>query len=288
MKLIDTHAHLGFQAFDNDWMDVQRRAIQSGVGVINVGTQLATSQKSIHIAEIFRGQSVWAAIGQHPIHAIRHSFDPAAYRVLAERPEVVAIGEVGLDFFRMKTTYDDPSEGAAPAQSAARVEQLSSDEVKERQAHLFGEFISISRDAGKPLIIHVRDEPGQFDAYEEVAAILRRLGAGSGVAHCFGGDWQHARQFLDLGFSLGITGIVTFPKSDLLREVVKNTPLENLMIETDSPYLAPAPHRGKRNVPSNVQLIAVRIAELKNLPVDHVQAVTTDSAIRLFSLRPGS
>jgi len=284
VKFLDTHAHVGFKAFEKDWMDVQSRTIAADVGTINVGTQAETSAKAIHIAEIFHGQNVWAAIGQHPIHVVRHPFEPDVYRDLAEKDHVVAIGEVGLDYYRLNSTYDDPDEGPPVVPAGEDPQQYSGDEIKEKQADMFGEFVTISRDVRKPLIVHVRDEAGKFEAYDDVLAILKRTGTGSGVAHCFSGDWQHAQQFLELGFHIGVTGIVTFPKSEMLAEVVRNTPIDRLLLETDSPYLTPAPNRGKRNEPLYTEFVGKKVAELKGLKPEEVFERTTENAIRLFNL----
>lgn len=279
MKFIDSHAHVNFKAFEKDWIEVQQRTVDAGVGTINVGSQAETSARAVHLTEIFSGKPVWAAVGQHPIHAVRHAFDPEVFRDLAEKDGVVAVGEVGLDYFRLLSNFDDPNEGGTGEEHA-----LDADEVKDRQAHLFGEFITIARDVRKPLIVHMRDEAGKFDAYDDVLAILKNTGSGVGVAHCFGGDWEHAKRFLDLGFHIGVTGIVTFPKSEILAEVVKNTPLERLLIETDSPYLTPVPHRGKRNEPLYTEYVGRKVAELKGVSAEEVFEKTTENAVRLFGL----
>lgn len=284
MKFVDTHAHLSFKAFDADWMDVQQRTIAADVGTINVGTQLETSAKAIHIADIFHERNVWAAVGQHPIHAIRHRFDPLSFRDLAEQEHVVAIGEVGLDYYRLNSTYDDPDEGPPVVPDGMDKTEIDPDDVKEKQADMFGEFVSISRDVRKPLIVHIRDEAGKFEAYDDVLAILKNTGSGTGTAHCFSGDWAHAEKFLELGFYIGVTGIVTFPKSEMLAEVVRNTPLDRLLLETDSPYLTPAPHRGKRNEPMYAEFVGLKIAELKGISAAEVFEQTTLNAERLFAL----
>ncbi len=279
MKFIDTHAHVNFKKFEKDWIEVQQRTVAADVGTINVGSQAETSAKAIHIAEIFHGRKVWAAVGQHPIHAVRHEFQPDVFRDLVEKDGVVAVGEVGLDYFRLMSNFDDPDEGGKGEQYS-----LDADEMKDRQAHLFGEFITIARDARKPLIVHMRDEAGKFDAYDDVLAILKNTGSGVGVAHCFGGDWAHAERFLEQVLYIGETGIVTFPKSELLVEVVRNTPLERLLIETDSPYLTPAPHRGKRNEPLFTEFVGRKVAELKGVTAEEVFQQTTENAVRLFGL----
>lgn len=279
MKYIDTHAHVNFKAFEKDWIEVQQRTVAADVGTINVGSQAETSARAVHLAEMFSGKPVWASVGQHPIHAVRHRFDPDVFRDLAEKDGVVAIGEVGLDYFRLNSNFDDPDEGGTGERQT-----LEPDEIKDKQAHLFGELITIARDARKPLIVHMRDEPGKFDAYDDVLAILKNTGSGVGVAHCFGGDWAHAERFLELGFLIGVTGIVTFPKSEMLAEVVRNTPLERLLIETDSPYLTPVPHRGKRNEPLFTEFVGRKVAEIKGLSAEEVFEKTTENAVRLFGL----
>lgn len=281
MKYIDSHAHVNFKAFEKDWIEVTQRTVAANVGTINVGSQLETSARAIHLTEIFSGKPVWAAVGQHPIHVVRHEFEPDTFRDLAEKDGVVAIGEVGLDYFRIGSQYHDESESAEQKEP---VQELDVDDIKDKQAHLFGEFITIARDVRKPLILHIRDETGKYNAYDDVLAILKNTGSGVGVAHCFGGDWDHAQRFLELGFHIGVTGIVTFPKSDLLAEVVRNTPLERLLIETDSPYLTPAPHRGKRNEPLYTEFVGRKVAELKGITADEVFERTTENTVRLFGL----
>lgn len=265
-------------------MDVQQRTIAADVGTINIGTQIETSIKAIHIAEIFHGRNVWAAVGQHPVHVIRHEFEPSTFRELAEKDHVVAIGEVGLDYYRLNSTYDDPSEGP-PVVPKEQAEEFEPDEIKVKQADVFGEFVSLSRDVHKPLVVHVRDEAGSFEAYDDVLAILKNTGSGIGTAHCFGGDWAHAKEFLDLGFYIGITGIITFPKSEMLAEVVRKTPLDRLLLETDSPYLSPVPHRGKRNEPLYTEFVGRKVAELKGLAAQEVFEQTTANAVQLFNLQ---
>ncbi len=279
MRFIDSHAHVNFKAFEKDWVEVQQRTVDGDVGTVNVGSQAETSARAVQLAEMFSGKPVWAAVGQHPIHAVRHRFDPEVFRDLAEKDGVVAVGEVGLDYFRLTSNFDDPSEGGT-----GEHQTLEPDEIKDKQAHLFGEFITIARDARKPLIVHMRDEAGKFDAYDDVLAILKNTGSGVGVAHCFGGDWAHAERFLELGFHIGVTGIVTFPKSEMLAQVVRNTPLERLLIETDSPYLTPAPHRGKRNEPLYTEFVGRKVAEIKGTTAEEVFMKTTENAVRLFGL----
>lgn len=284
MKYIDTHAHVGFKAFEKDWVEVQQRTVAADVGTINVGTQLETCVRAIELAEIFNGKPVWAAVGQHPIHVVRHPFEPLPYRDLAEKDGVVAIGEVGLDYFRLNSTFDDPDEGPPLVPKGTEPEAIDSEEVKERQADMFGEFLTIARDVRKPVILHLRDEPGNFDAYDDALAILKNTGDGVGVAHCFGGDWAHAKRFIELGFHIGITGIITFPKSDVLAEIVRNAPLDRLLLETDSPYLTPVPNRGKRNEPLYTEFVGRKVAELRGITADEVFTQTTENARTLFGL----
>lgn len=278
--LVDSHAHLNFEAFDDDWEQVIGRVRQKQMKVINVGSQLSTSRRAIELAEQFDCLS--AAVGIHPIHLgdyRRDSQESAAHHdlvsqdakrafeqiaALAERPQVVAIGETGLDYFRLS--------GDIAA-------------VKVKQREYFLRHLSLARDRQLPVILHCR---GQADdplaAYDEILDILRQQPA-SGVIHCFGANWPVAEKFLSLGFYIGFTGIITFgKKAGALELVAKNTPLDRILIETDCPYLAPEPHRGERNEPIYVELVAQKIAEFKRLPVSQVIEQTGENAINLFNI----
>ncbi len=255
MTLIDTHAHVASSAFDEDRREVLQRARDAGVSeILCIGDTLDSSRAAIQLAE---GESgLWATAGIHPHYA--GEADPDFERLLKELlacPRVVAVGEVGLDYH-----YD-----FAP---------------REVQQEVFRRQIRIALEAGMPLVIHNRK------ADEDVIAILQEEEAQQvgGVFHCFWGDQALAEKALELGFYIGVGGPVTFKKSDALRQVLKAIPRERLLVETDAPYLAPVPYRGRRNEPAYVVETAKHLAALLEMELDELADVTTQNARRLFNL----
>jgi TatD DNase family protein len=251
---IDTHAHLEMEAFDGDRGAVLARAAEAGLtAIVSVGTTLPDCEKAVALTRLYK--PVYAAVGIHP-HEVK-DIDAATYhalRVLARQEKVVAIGEIGLDFF-----YN-----------------LSAHEVQIRR---FQEQLNLAEELNLPVIIHDRE------AHSEILDILRsRKGRLRGVLHCFSGDWAMARECLDLGFHLSVAGPVTYKKADQLRAVAREMPLERLLIETDAPYLAPQPYRGKRNEPAYVMETARVLAELRDMPVDELEQRTASNARRLFGI----
>jgi TatD DNase family protein len=251
---IDTHAHLEMEAFDEDREAVLGRAAAAGLtAVITVGTTLPDCEKAVLLAGSHR--QVYAAVGIHP-HEVK-GIDAQTYdalSLLARREKVVAIGEIGLDFF-----YN-----------------LS---PRESQLERFAEQLDLAQELALPVIIHDRE------AHAETLDILRsRKGRLQGVLHCFSGDRTMARECLALGFYISVAGPVTYPKSDRLREVVRDIPLERLLIETDAPYLPPQPYRGKRNEPAYVVETAKRLGEIRGLPAGELERLTADNARSLFGI----
>jgi TatD DNase family protein len=254
---IDTHAHLEMEAFDSDREEVLKRAAEAGLtAIVTVGTTLTDCEKAVALAR--RYPPVYAAVGIHP-HEVK-GIDAETYdalRVLARQDKVVAIGEIGLDFF-----YN-----------------LSPQEVQLRR---FAEQLDLAEELDMPVIIHDRE------AHAETLRILRlRKGRLRGVLHCFSGDQTMARECLEVGFYLSVAGPVTYRKADQLREVARNVPLDRLLIETDAPYLAPQPHRGKRNEPAYVVETAGCLAEIRGLPVGELIRLTAANARRLFRISGG-
>ncbi len=285
MKLIDSHAHLHFPAFDIDGLAVLQRARENGISLITVGTKFSTSVSGIAFAE--QNDGVWCTIGLHPGHVHDHNFvdeheesvseptperefDAARYETLVNHPKVVAIGEFGLDYSRVP-------------------DGMNVEVFKEDQRNVARQQLQFATKYNKPVVIHCRggataDVTGAHDDMRMlIAEEIHRGGLErKGVIHCFTGTANDAAQYADLGFLISITGIVTFGKS--VAEAVKMIPLEQMMIETDCPYLSPVPLRGKRNEPANVALVAQAIADLKGVAFDEVARVTTANAIRLFGL----
>ncbi len=253
--IIDSHTHLEMEEFEEDRDAVVERAREAGVeGMITVGTTLAYCQKALEMAALY--PEVYVAVGIHPHDA--KDIDIGTYdrlRELAAGEKVVAYGEIGLDFFH----------------------DLSPRPV---QITRFGEQLDLASEIGLPVIIHDRE------AHKETLAMLHEhRGKLRGVIHCFSGDRAMAGKCLDLGFCISVPGTVTFKKADELRKVVQYIPLESLLVETDAPFLAPQPYRGKRNEPAYVVKTAEKIAELKGLPYPELARATTENAKALFGLR---
>lgn len=277
MRLIDTHCHVHFVAYKDDMEEVVRRAQEAGVGMITVGTQSGTSKDAVAFAEVHEG--VWATIGLHPghIHAPYHDenevegkpeaevFDVEYYRELAQHPKVVAVGEFGLDYYRVP-------------------EGIDVEAFKEKQREAVRQQLRFATEVNKPVVIHCRDAHA-----DQIALLKEEIERGGltrrGVIHCFTGTGEEAAKYREIGFLVSITGIVTFGKN--IMDMVKEVPLEQMMIETDSPYLTPAPNRGKRNEPKNVEFVAQKIAELKGVSFEEVAKVTTENAAKLFGLGTG-
>ncbi|WP_431190041.1 TatD family hydrolase [Desulfurivibrio dismutans] len=255
-ELIDTHCHLDFPDYQADLEQVVKRAAQAGVRqMITVGIDLASSRKGVELAEQWPG--VFATVGVHPHHV--NEIGPDDYQALQElgrHPRVVAYGEIGLDYVKEYSP--------APLQ-------------REHFAHQ----VAIARQLELPLVIHDRE------AHADTLAILREAGElpAGGVMHCFSGDAALAEEVLAMGFYVSIPGVVTFKSAATLWEAVRMVPLERLLLETDAPFLAPVPLRGKRNEPAYLAHIAAKVAELKGCAPAAVARQTTANARRLFNLR---
>ncbi len=267
--IIDSHSHLNFEEFNDDWQQVVADCQKKDIWIINVGSQLATSKKAAEISDSYN-KGVYAAVGLHPIHVSGSSFSPEAFNVdeykvlLSHYEKIVAVGETGLDFFHDQNNADNQKK------------------VLIKHIKLAGEF-------ELPLILHSRNSKDRKrDAYNEILDIiaveLRANKKLRGVIHCFGGNAKQAEAFLKLGFYIGFTGIITFAKGNDLVGVVQSVPLDRILIETDCPYLAPEPYRGKRNIPQYVEFVAQKIAEIKKINYNNVRKQTVENAIQLFNL----
>lgn len=255
--LFDTHAHLNDPKFADDRDQVIRRAREEfGVQtIINVGYNRETIRTTLELAEAY--DFIYAAVGWHPHDAKDCTEEDLAWiRELTEHPKVVALGEMGLDYY-----WDNSP--------------------RDVQAEVFRRQIAIARDTGYPIIIHDRD------AHEDVVRILKEEGADEvgGVMHCFGGDLAIMEECLRLNFMIGLGGSVTFKnRATLPKEIARNVPLDRLLLETDCPYLAPHPYRGKRNETGYVRLVAEAIAELRGITFEELAQATQENAKRLFRL----
>ena len=268
-RYIDTHTHTNFAAFDVDRAEAIRRAHKAGVALINVGTQKDTSASAVALAEKYQ-DGVYATVGLHPIHTSKsfhdeeeigaggkeftshgEQFDYDFYKQLALHPKVVAIGECGLDKFR-----------------SLEVEELK------KQEENFRKQIELADEVGKPLMLHIRN------AYANAFKILKNHREVKGNLHFFAGTVEDANPFLDLGFSFSFTGVVTFALQ--YDEVVRYLPLERIMSETDAPFVAPVPYRGKRNEPAYVVEVVKKIAEIRGENLEEVRAQLLKNAKKFF------
>ncbi|MGB9475077.1 MAG: TatD family hydrolase [Candidatus Udaeobacter sp.] len=281
--LIDTHAHLDYPDFANDLEDVLGRAKDAGVmRIITIGTSLESSRRAIDLAE--RYPAVFATIGVHPTSVEEADDDVITpLRELAKNPRVVAIGETGLDYHRL------PSEKVAKEEqvqvmTALRTEtdeeieaQIRDGAYKSKQASLFQQQLDLAGELGLNVVIHQRD------AWDDTLNIMRPYnGKLRGVFHCFGGSLDQANEVLDLDHLISYTGIVTFKNGEGVREVAAQIPLWKFMVETDCPYLAPVPFRGKPSEPAHTRIVAGAIAEARGIPLEEVAEATTETAERFF------
>lgn len=252
MTLVDTHAHLNFSQFKDDIDVVRERAGRVGVHqIVNVGTNLEISRAAIALAE--SGSDTVATVGFHP-HNVEAATDElmTALVPLADHPKVVAVGETGLDFFRDYAPWD-------------------------RQEQVFRFHIALAADRDLPLVVHSRG------AETRVLDLLEEFGATKTCLHCFGGTEEEAARAVGLGYHLGFGGTLTYKRSDR-PAVLARVPRERVLLETDCPFLAPVPHRGKRNEPAFVRVVAEYVAELTNDSTEHVAEQTTENARIFFRL----
>jgi TatD DNase family protein len=263
--LIETHAHLDSPRFDQDRAEIVARATRHGVvQMVTVGTDLVSSRACIALTEQYTG--LFATVGVHP-HASGELSDRAYAELatLARHPKVVAVGEIGLDYYRDYAPHE--------------VQRLA-----------FERQLTLALDTGKPVVVHIRDRGGAVSAYEDVLHYLadwvtaRDAQSPPGVLHCFSGDLEDAQRGLELGFYLGVDGPVTYPNADSLRALVMQVPLERLLLETDCPYLAPQARRGKRNEPAYLPYIAQEVARIHGIPLSSAAEQTTANARSLLGI----
>jgi len=281
---IDTHAHVNFNVFKDDAEEVIRRSLDNETWMILVGSEYKTSNRALHLANKYQ-KGVYAAIGLHPIHlqdmpidsqedgnsynfrSRCEDFDYGSYEKLAKFEKVVAIGEIGLDYYHL-----DPSKDIEAA--------------KKKQQEVFAEQLLLARSLDLPVIIHCRqahdDLLGILEEFKKEYGHIIPTDRPWGVVHCFSGDEDLAWKYFNLGLFISFTGLITFSKQ--WDELIRKMPLDKIMIETDTPYMTPEPHRGQRNEPVLVQYVAKRIAEIKNLKIEKVAEVTFENAKNLFRI----
>lgn len=254
VKLFDSHAHLNDRRFEKDAREVREKAREAGVwGMMNIAYDLKSSAKAVQQSEEM--SNTWAAVGVHPHDASSYSDEiDQQLRIWSQHPQVKAIGEMGLDYH-----YNHSP--------------------KEVQRGVFIRQMNLAREVSLPIIIHDRD------AHGECLELVQTYGQGlTGVFHCFSGSSEFAQEVLKLGFYVSIAGPVTFKNARKLKEVVTKIPLERLLIETDSPYLTPEPHRGKRNEPAYVRYVAEEVARLRGTTWEEIAEQTCKNACELFKI----
>jgi TatD DNase family protein len=254
--LIDSHAHLEMPEFKKDLEEVLQRARASGVGTIfTVGTEEKDWGRALEIANSHAW--IYAILGVHPHNA--REIDDRTYSILrkiCQEEKVRAFEEIGLDFFRNHSPRDV-------------------------QLKRFREQVGLARELKLPIVIHDRD------AHEETLEVLRseRARDCGGIIHCFSGDLDMARKCMDMGFYISVPGSITYKNAERFQKIVRELPLDSLLVETDAPYLTPVPFRGKRNEPAYVRYTAEKLAEIKQIPFEKMAEATTDNALRVFRLK---
>ena len=255
--LIDSHAHIQGKEYAGEAAAVIERARAAGVEqiiVVGGAGDMSSNGEAVALAHSF--ENIYATVGMHPHDAKDVGKDELqTLKDLTLHSKVIAVGETGLDYY-----YNHSP--------------------REVQRRVFAQFIHMARETELPIVVHERD------AASEGAALLRSEGGGKlrGVIHCFTGNYEAARAYLDLGFYISFTGIITFKNAEALRDVARRVPLERILVETDSPYLTPVPHRGKRNEPAYVRLVAATVANIKGVSLEEVARVTADNTRKLFGI----
>lgn len=281
MHLLDSHAHVNFNAFKDDGEAVIKRSLEAGVGMILVGSEAKTSKRAIDYANRY-DRGVWAAVGLHPTHLFAarvqgddydfvtsgEQFDTEVYGKLADFSKVVAIGEIGLDYYHLE-------------QFAAEPEQ-----IKKKQKQVLSQQLTLAAQKELPVLIHCRDAhidllPFLQDFRREYRQLLP-AGRPWGVVHCFSGNESLANEYFAIGLLISFTGLITFCHD--WDHLIKKMPADKFLVETDCPFLTPAPFRGQRNEPGLVSLAAERIAQIKGWSLDRVAETTTDNARHLFNI----
>jgi TatD DNase family protein len=285
--LIDTHAHLNFNAFKDDIEEVIRRCSDAEVGVINVGSQYSTSKRAVEMAEKY--EDMWACIGLHPSHLSEHEFedgeggkiksavekfDQEKYIQLAKSKKVVAIGEIGLDYYSEKSKIKNQNE-------KLQFKNKNLEEEKILQKQTFIQEIELAIELDLPVMVHCRE------AYKDLLEILveqnKKYGKKlRGVIHSYLGRLSYAQEFIKMDFSIAFNGIITYARD--YDKVIKNINLKYILIETDCPWLTPVPHRGERNEPAYVRYVAEKIAEIKGISFDEVAKATVENAKKIFNI----
>lgn len=279
--LIDTHCHLNFKTFRDDWRDVIDRAFDNNIWMINIGVDHETSRRAVEIANEYK-EGVYSAIGFHPIY-VKNSDKKAEeivnidlYKNLIEDKKVIAVGEIGLDYYHVMEGTPRLSSLISPDHRQEINDKKMIEKMRQRQKEVLRLQLRLAKDLEKPVIFHSRE------ATDDLMKVVQEFLPLKGVIHCFSESWKEAEKYLDMGLLISFTGIITF--TDKYDETIKNIPLEKIMIETDAPYLTPEPFRGKRNEPPYVKYIAQKIAKIKGVSTGVVSKKTTQNARKFFGI----
>jgi len=285
--LIETHAHLDYPDFANDFDDILRRATEAGVTrIITIGTSVESSQRAVDLAEKY--PNIYAVIGVHPTYVEEAGEDVISpLRELAQSPRVVAIGETGLDYHELpsvKVAREKQVQvlaGALRTETDEEIEATIHDgSYKSKQASLFQQQLDLATELGLNVVIHQRN------AWDDTLEIMRPYsGKVRGVFHCFGGSLEQANEVIGLGHLVSFTGTVTFKNGVTVRDVAAQLPLFKFMVETDCPYLAPVPFRGKRCEPAHTRIVAETIAAARGISLQDVAEMTTQTAEEFFKFK---
>jgi len=261
-KFFDAHTHLQSPDFNKDREEVIQRIFDANIGVINVGADKNSSLKAVELAKKYPDK-MWATVGCHPYYI--EEFDYEFFKKLAGIPEVVAIGECGLDYYSNQAS-----------------EKLKVKSYKEKQKEIFIKHIELAKEVGKPLMIHCRE------AFDDLIEILesnvkgQRLNVQSDIIHFFTGSLEDAKKLLEMRFYFTFNGLITHNRD--FDEIIKYIPLEKILLETDAPYVAPLSHRGKRNEPAHIIETAQKMAEIKGVSLEKVAEQTTENTIKVFNI----
>jgi len=269
MLFFDTHAHINFKDYKTDGDAVIKKSLENNVCLINVGAEFRTSKRAVEYSQKY-AEGIFSAVGLHPTHIEKQEFYYEKYKALALKEKVAAIGEIGLDYYRIK-------DGDL--------------EVKEKQKEIFKKQIELAIELNKPIIVHCRN--AHTDVLEILKSYISRLRQGfggqvnhkpklKGVIHSFSGNYKQARVYRQMGFKIAFNGIITFARD--YDKVVLDTPLQDILLETDCPYLTPVPYRGQRNEPLYVIEVAKKLAEIKGIPLEEVSEQTTKNARAVFRI----
>ncbi len=282
--LVETHAHLDYPDFANDFDEVLRRASEAGVTrIITIGTSVESSRRAVDLAEKY--PNIFAVIGVHPTYAAEADEDVITpLHELAKSPRVVALGETGLDYHHLpsvEVAKEKKVQVFARALQGETEEEIEANiqdgAYKSRQASLFQQQLDLAVELGLNVVIHQRD------AWDDTLEMMRpHSGKLRGVFHCFGGSLEQANEVVDLGHLVSFTGIVTFKNGAAVRDVAAQIPLWKFMVETDCPYLAPVPFRGKRCEPAHTRIVAETIAAARGISLGEVAEMTTQTAEEFF------